>query len=135
MVKSYIVNLYLCNMDYKGYNILKDGTVYKDGKLIATNRIYVNGSWHNGIDIANKLFSEVKPQTVVITKQYKNKALRKLVHGNTGRTHTDKTKQAIRVSVGGRQIVIEGVSYPSITTAAKELNVTRDTIYRRINKT
>ena len=122
-------------MDYKGYNILRDGTVYKDGKLIATNRIYLDGSWHNGIDIANKLFSEVKPQTVVITKEHKNKALRKLVHGNTGRTHTDETKQAIRDSIGGKQIIIDGVSYPSITTAANELNVTRDTIYRRFVKT
>jgi len=122
-------------MEYKGYDILKDGTVYKDGKLIATNRIYVDGSWHNGIDIANKLFNEVKPQTVVVPKQCKNKALRKLVHGNAGRTHTDKTKDAIRASIGGRQVVIEGISYPSITTAAKELQCTRDTIYRRINKT
>ena len=121
-------------MEYKGYDILRDGTVYKDGKLIATNRIYVDGSWHNGIDIANKLFNDVKQQTVVVPKQYKNKALRKLVHGNTGRKHTDKTKDAIRVSIGGKEVVIEGVSYPSITTASKLLGVSRDTIYRRFVK-
>ena len=121
-------------MEYKGYDILKDGTVYKDGKLIATNRIYVDGSWHNGIDIANRLFNEVKQQTVVVPKQYKNKALRMLVHGNTGRKHTDKTKEAIRDSIGGKEVVIEGVSYPSITTASKLLGVSRDTIYRRFVK-
>ena len=121
-------------MDYKGYNILKDGTVYKDGKLIATNRIYVNGSWQNGIDLANKLFSEVNPKTVVITKEHKNKALRKLTHGNTGLKRTDIAKERMS-KAKQKRVIINGVPYKSITEASENLQVHRSTIYRRFVKT
>jgi len=120
-------------MDYKGYNILKDGTVYKDGKLIASNRIYVDGSWHNGIDIANKLYSEDKPQTVVIPKECKNKALRKLVHGNTGLQRTAKAKELMSLAKQKR-VVINGIPYKSITAASEDLQVHRSTIYKRFTK-
>lgn len=121
-------------MDYKGYNILKDGTVYKDGKLIATNRIYVNGSWQNGIDIANKLYNEVKPQTVVIPKERKNKALRKLTHGNTGLKRTAIAKERMS-KAKQKRVIINDVPYKSITEASEDLQVHRSTIYRRFVKT
>lgn len=120
-------------MDYKGYNILKDGTIYKDGKLIATNRIYIDGSWQNGIDIADKLYNEVKPQTEVAPKQYKNKALRKLIHGNAGLKRTAKAK-GLMSEAKQKRIVINGVVYKSITEASEDLQVHRSTIYKRFTK-
>ena len=121
-------------IEYKGYKFAKDGTVYKDGKLIATNRIYVNGIWQNGIDIANKLFSEVKSQTVVSKpiQVLKTAKPTNWIHGNKDKKHSTEAKQKMRTNKKLKPIIINGISYASIKEATQILGVNRSTIYRNV---
>lgn len=111
-------------MDFKGYDIAKDGTIKKGGKLIATSRIYVDGNWLNGIDIANQLFNTPKKQPEA------KQIVKSLKHGLIGFKHSEHSKMLM--SSKGRKVVIEGISYQNIKTAATQLNVSRGTIYRRL---
>lgn len=118
-------------MNYKGYDITKDGTIKKDGKLIATGRIYLNGSWHNGIDLANKLYEAPIKETALFTPKQVDKTANKLKHGNTGRKHSIEAIQRMK-EAKQKSIEIEGVTYKSITAATEVLNCNRSTIYRKL---
>lgn len=116
--------------EYKGYQFLKDGTVSRNGKLIATGRVYIDGSWHNGIDIANRLFA-VKEVSTASPKPIKDKTVAKLAHKLKGSCKSDRTRQLMS-KAKQKRIVFGGVEYPSINECAKQLGVSRHTIYRRL---
>lgn len=121
------------SIEYKGYLFYKDGTVSKDGRIIATNRVYLDGSWHNGIDIANKLFASPVKDKVSSTpaKPRNNTTIAKLPHKLKGIAKSEHTKQLMRLAKQ-KKITFNGIEYDSINECARLLGVTRQTIYRRL---
>lgn len=122
--------------EFGNYLVSKDGTVTLNGKLVASGRMYVNREWHNGIDIADKLFASPvkdKVSSTPVKTVIKEKKASKLPHGNKGRKHTAESIAKMKLTDRkGKAITFNGVEYDSINECARLLGVTRQTIYRRL---
>lgn len=118
--------------EHSSYEIGNNGTVKYNGKEIRNTinkaDVFINGSKISVDFLVYVTFQAiVEPVKQIIPKQEKQPS--KWVHRNTGKKHTEATKQAIS-KANRKQVVIEGVTYKSITEASEQLNVNRSTIYR-----
>lgn len=116
------------HIEYNGYTIFENGTINRNGKEIATGRIYVAGKWLNGIDLAKELFKETKQpvkanRIIKVVDSHKPRQ-----HGRTGLKHTTETKAKISKAMI-KPITINGLQFNSIKDAATYFKVTRQTIY------
>lgn len=111
------------------YEVGNNGTIKYNGRIIRNGfkdkPILINLVSTNIVDMVSTCFKE--------TNGYK---LSGKPHHRKGIKHSAEAKQ--KISSGKlKKVVINGVEYKSVSTAAKQLNVNRSTIFRyfRDNKT
>ena len=121
---------------HSSYEIGTNSTIKYNGKIIrdSTNAkpIFINGELLPVERIVQETYKtdSIPPAKQKIPKQKSSK----LLHGNTGRKHTETAKQRMRDNRGKTGVNIDGIQYGSITEASLKLGVNRTTIYRRTKK-
>lgn len=107
------------------YEVGNNGTVKYKGKVIrngANNKpILINLVSTDIVDMVNMCFKQSGSGYKLSTKQHHRKGIK----------HTKEAIQRIKDSKL-KKVVINGVEYKSVSTAAKQLNVNRSTVYRNI---
>lgn len=119
------------------YEVGDKGTIRYNGKVIRdqkrTTNIFMSTGSISVQELIEQTFSAIPVKEVVKVKTAK-KQVATWVHGNTGRKHTTEAKSKMRTNRQTKQVVINGVSYKSITDASQALKVDRSTIRRSLNR-